>query len=100
MEDDLKILNVEYLSNHWSDLIQILKLNQGDQTKVYRILKLKTTLTEDDLKIINVEYLLGVQRFFSLFAPQFFLHLSSTWVNIRLYIEEEETHLWHHQQIM
>ena len=26
MEDDLKILNVEYLSNHWSDLIKTLKL--------------------------------------------------------------------------
>jgi hypothetical protein len=24
MEDDLKILNVEYLSNHWPDLILIL----------------------------------------------------------------------------
>ena len=27
MEDDLKILNVEYLSNHWLDLIQILNLS-------------------------------------------------------------------------
>ena len=28
MEDNLKILNVEYFSNHWSDLIQILNLKQ------------------------------------------------------------------------
>ena len=33
MEDDLKILKVEYLSNHWSDLPQILNLSSGDQTK-------------------------------------------------------------------
>ena len=30
MEDDLKILKVEYLSNHWSDLPQILNLSSGD----------------------------------------------------------------------
>jgi hypothetical protein len=56
MEDNLKILNVEYLSNHWSDLIQFLNLSQGDKTKVYRSLKLKMTPTEDNLKILNVEY--------------------------------------------
>jgi hypothetical protein len=33
MEDNLKILKVEYLSNHWSDLPQILNLSSGDQTK-------------------------------------------------------------------
>jgi hypothetical protein len=27
MEDNLKILNVEYLSNHWSYIIQILNLS-------------------------------------------------------------------------
>jgi hypothetical protein len=57
MEDNLKILNVEYLSNHWSDFIQIVNLSWGDQTKVYRSLKLKTTSTEDNLKNLNVEYL-------------------------------------------
>ena len=34
MEDDLKILKVEYLSNHWSEFTQILNLSLGDQTKV------------------------------------------------------------------
>ena len=34
MEDDLKILKVEYLSNHWSDLPQIFNLSLGDQTKI------------------------------------------------------------------
>jgi hypothetical protein len=57
MEDDLKILNVEYLSNHWSDLIQILNLSEGDQTKVYRSIKVKTAPMEDDLKKLNIEYL-------------------------------------------
>jgi hypothetical protein len=31
MEEGLKILKVEYLSNHWSDLPQILNLRWGDQ---------------------------------------------------------------------
>jgi uncharacterized protein YbdZ (MbtH family) len=57
MEDYLKIKNVEYLNNHWSDLIQISNVSQGDQTKLYRSLKLKTTSMEDDLKVLNVEYL-------------------------------------------
>ena len=37
MEDDLKILKVEYLSNHWSDLPQILNLSLRDQTKMLEI---------------------------------------------------------------
>ena len=42
IEDDLKILKVEYLSNHWSDLPQILNLSSGDQTKI-KMLEIKTT---------------------------------------------------------
>ncbi len=34
MEDDLRILKVAYLSNHWSDLPQMLNLSLGDQTKI------------------------------------------------------------------
>ena len=34
MEDDLKILKVEYLSNHWLDFPQILNLSLVDQTKI------------------------------------------------------------------
>ena len=44
IEDDLKILKVEYLSNHWSDLPQILNLSSGDQTKI------KNAWNEDDLQ--------------------------------------------------
>ena len=33
MEDNLKILKVEYLGNHWSDLPQIWNLSSGDQTE-------------------------------------------------------------------
>ena len=43
IEDDLKIFDVEYLSNHWSDLIQIVNISKGGQTKVYSGLKLKMT---------------------------------------------------------
>ena len=34
MEDDLKILKVEYLSNHWLDLLQNLNWSLEDQTKI------------------------------------------------------------------
>ena len=43
MEEDLKILKVEYLSNPWSDVPQILKLSLGDQTKI------ENAWNEDDL---------------------------------------------------
>jgi hypothetical protein len=43
MEDDLKILKVEYLSNHWSDLIQI--LTYANRTKP----KCTEALNKDDL---------------------------------------------------
>ena len=41
MEDDLKILKEEYLSNHWLVLSQILNLNWGDQTETKYWLKWK-----------------------------------------------------------
>jgi spore cortex formation protein SpoVR/YcgB (stage V sporulation) len=44
MEDDLKILKVEYLRNRWLDLRHILNLCSGDQTKI------KNTLNEVDRK--------------------------------------------------
>jgi hypothetical protein len=50
MEDDLKILKVEYLSNHWSDFPQILNLSSGYQTKI-KILKTKTTSKYQNLNI-------------------------------------------------
>ena len=33
MEENLKILKVKYLSNHWSNFPQILNLSLGDQIK-------------------------------------------------------------------
>ena len=33
-EDDLKILNVEYPINHWSDLPYIFNLSRMDETKI------------------------------------------------------------------
>ena len=44
MEEDLKILKVEYFSNHWSDFPQILDLSSADQTKT------KSPQKEDDLQ--------------------------------------------------
>jgi hypothetical protein len=55
MEDDLKKVKVEYLSNYSLDPPQILNLSSGDQTK-YKILEMKTTSNgrrppmEDDLQ--------------------------------------------------
>ena len=39
MEDDLKILEVEYLSNHLLDPTQILNLSLDDQTILYKFFK-------------------------------------------------------------
>ena len=39
MEDELKILKVEYLSKHWSYFPQILNLSLWDQTKITNALK-------------------------------------------------------------
>ena len=57
MEEDLKILKVEYLSNHSLDPPQILNLSSGDQTKNIKCLKWRRLPMEDDLKILKVEYL-------------------------------------------
>ena len=67
MEEDLKIFQVEYLSNHWLDLAQILNLSLGEKTKIkkarneddlqWRRPPMKTTSNEDDLKITKVAYL-------------------------------------------
>ena len=43
MEDDLKVLKVEYLSNHLLDKTQILNLSLDDQTIFFKIFKMKTT---------------------------------------------------------
>ena len=37
LEDNLKRIKVEYLSNHWSDIAQIWNLSLCDQTKVTNI---------------------------------------------------------------
>ena len=63
MEDNLKILKVEYLSNHWSDLLQISNLSLEDQTKINVVLEFEMKMTSDrppmdyDLKILKVKYL-------------------------------------------
>ena len=57
MENNLKLLKVEYFNNHWSDLTQILNLSSGDHTKIKNV-EMKTTIMEDDLKILKVEYLI------------------------------------------
>ena len=50
MEDDLKMLQVEYHSNHWSDLPQILNFGWGDQTKI------ENSWNEDDLQWKTSKY--------------------------------------------
>ena len=57
MEDNLKILKVEYLSNHSSDPPQILNFSSGEQTKNKKSSKWRQPSMEDDLKILKVEYL-------------------------------------------
>ena len=57
MEDNLKILIVEYLNNHWPDLPQILNLILRNQTKIQYCLKWRQPSMEDNHKILKVEYL-------------------------------------------
>ena len=71
MEDNLKILKVEYLSNHSLDPPQILNLSSEDQTK-QKYLKWRRPPMEDDLKILKVEYLSNHS-----FDPPQILNLSS-----------------------
>ena len=49
LEDNLKILIVEYLSNHWSDHAQILNLSLCDQNQGLQMHKVKIPTMEDDL---------------------------------------------------
>ena len=49
MEDDLKILKVEYLRNHLLDHTQILNLSWDDQ--IILIFKFRQPPTEDDLQL-------------------------------------------------
>ena len=56
MEENLKVLKVEYLCNH-IDLPQILNLSFGDKTKIENSWKGRGHPMEDDLPILKVEYL-------------------------------------------
>ena len=57
MEDDFEILKVEYLSNNWLDLFQILNVSLENQTKSKNLLKWRRPRMEEDLHILQVEYL-------------------------------------------
>ena len=50
MEDDLKILKVEYLTNHLLDPTQILNLSLDDHIILYNFIKWRQPPTEDDLQ--------------------------------------------------
>ena len=49
MEDDLKILKVEYLSNYWSDINW--NICFGDQIEFGNYFKLNQSPVEDDVEI-------------------------------------------------
>ena len=62
MEDDLKILKVEFLRNHIMDHTQILNLNLDEQTIFYNLQWKMTSHgrgppMEEDLKILKAEFL-------------------------------------------
>ena len=58
MEDNLKILKVEYLSNHLFDPTQILNLSLDGQPVLKFFFKWRRPPMEDELKILKVEYIL------------------------------------------
>ena len=55
VEDDLHLLKLEYLSNHWKDLPRILDLSYGDRTAIEYCFKGMRPLMEDDIKISKLE---------------------------------------------
>ena len=57
MEDDLKILKIEYLTNGLLDYTQILNLILHEQTVFCKSLRWRRPPLKDDLKIIKMEYL-------------------------------------------
>ena len=57
MEEGLKILKLEYLSNHLLDHNQILDWRLDDQTIFYKSLKWRWPHMEVGLKILKVEYI-------------------------------------------
>ena len=57
MEDELKILKVEYLCNHLLDPTQISNLSLFKQTMLYKFPTCRRPPREVDLKILKVEYL-------------------------------------------
>ena len=56
MKDNFKILKLEYLSNHRSDLTQI-QVKIKNQTKIENYLQWRRPPIEDDLEVLDVEYL-------------------------------------------
>ena len=57
MEEDLKVLNVEYLSNCLLDPTHISKFSLECQTILYKSFKWRCFQMEDNLKILKLEYL-------------------------------------------
>ena len=57
MEDNLKILKEEYISNHLLDSTQILNLCLDDLTILYKSFKWRWPPMEVNLKILKVEYI-------------------------------------------
>ena len=55
MEDNLKILDVEFLTNHLLDHTQILNLSLDDQSIFFKSSKWRQTPMEDNFKILTVE---------------------------------------------
>ena len=57
MEDDLKTLEVQYLSNHWLDHTQIYNLVFGDQTKLNKCFKKTTKKNSKYIKNLSNHWL-------------------------------------------
>jgi hypothetical protein len=57
MEDDLKILKVEFLSNRLLDHTQILNLSLADQSIFCKSFNWRWPPLKDNLKILKMDYL-------------------------------------------
>ena len=88
MEDDLKILIVEYLSNQLLDFPQFLYLRLGKAYGTKQ--KLKIYVNEDDLKILIVEYLSNHLLDFLHFLNLRLWEAYGTKPKLKIYVNEDD----------
>ena len=79
MEEELKVSEFEYLSNHWSDFPQILNLSSGDQTKI----NLNMKMTSNGRWPQNIKSWIAQQPSFGASSKDISIHLTLPYSGLR-----------------